>query len=361
MNLTQVKEAAELLRWQAVPSLMLELYEKSAGVAEQVRAIKDELGFHPDTRGVYWNPDSKQLWMSTADSEENDHVEKWRKKLSAIKGVDDVRIEAEYGPPGKESEPWVKVAGSAALEGIGEALNYFPNKINRHIPGLQSPLGAALTSGLLGAGLGYAGGALAEQALPESWHRGKLRRTAAILGGLGLSVPALAWGAANVHSGKSLLDGWPLDDGPHPPATPSGKQPDTHREQSFVRKMAEEYHSETGVSREPLINVDAFNRTIWGDPNIVLQPAIRAAAGGLVTGAATLAGGGRQAKLITPMDLGRMSAGMGSGYLAGALLGKALGVMAGMPQPAQDRLKQTGMYAGVIANLVPLAFGGGGN
>jgi hypothetical protein len=57
------------------------------------------------------------------------------------------------------------------------------------------------------------------------------------------------------------------------------------------------------------------------------------------------------------MDVGRMAAGMGSGYLSGALVGKALGLMMGMPESTQDKLKNTGMFAGIVANMVPIAFG----
>ena len=53
-----------------------------------------------------------------------------------------------------------------------------------------------------------------------------------------------------------------------------------------------------------------------------------------------------------------MAAGMGSGYMSGALVGKALGTMMGMPQERQEQLKSTGLWAGMIANLVPIAFGG---
>jgi hypothetical protein len=41
------------------------------------------------------------------------------------------------------------------------------------------------------------------------------------------------------------------------------------------------------------------------------------------------------------MDVARISAGMGSGYLSGAIVGKVLGTLTGMPGSTQDRLKQT--------------------
>lgn len=316
MNLTQCKEAADLLAWRNVPQLMLDYFEKCADVVTELRAADV-------TEPRYFNPETAELRNEPTPD-----------------------------------EPWVKVSGSPVVAGMAEALNYFPNRVNNVIPGLQSPLGAALTSGLVGAGLGYAGGTALESLLPSTWKRKRLRRTLAMLGGLGLATPALAWGAANIHNGKSVLDGWPLDDGPHPP--PVDITPKPVATGPFQRKVAEAFESETGIRQEPLINVDMFNRVIWFDPQVAgrLSPVMQAATSGLLTGAATLAGGGRQATFVTPWDVGRMAAGMGSGYLAGELIGKGLGALAGMPQATQDRLKQTGMFAGVVANLVPLAFRG---
>jgi len=112
------------------------------------------------------------------------------------------------------------------------------------------------------------------------------------------------------------------------------------------------------VEDHPDYSFDAqdFNRTIWEDQRVAsrLEGPTQAAASGLVTGAAHMRGSPR---LVSPADIGRLTAGMGSGYVAGAVVGKALGALLGMPQQTQDKLKQTGMWAGVVANLVPLAFG----
>ncbi len=308
--INDLQKAAQLLSWQKVPDLMLEYFEKSAGVAERYGKHK---------RTLYYNPETDLIKEGSAP--EDMHV-----------------------------SPWVKLSSSPTVQTAMELGNYFPNKLNRHLPGLQSPMGAALTSGLIGGGLGYAGGAALEHLLPSSWRRKRLRRTLALMGGLGAAAPALAWAGVNAANDKSVLDGWPLDDSP---ATPT-------KISSFIKVASLNFQSETGLSDQPLIDVNAFNQTLWTDPRVSqrLSPIQQAAASGLLTGAATLAGGGRQTKFITPWDVGRMAAGMGTGYLSGALVGKSFGLMMGMPQGAQDTLKQTGMWAGVVANMVPLAFGG---
>lgn len=330
MNLTQIENEADLQAWKRVPELMLEYYEKSRPVAEQLK----EAGV---TETVYYCPETNVTHFA-----------------NSLKAMD-------------QTLPWVKVAGSNTLKSIAKGLNYFPNELSKHVPGLQSPMGAMLTSGLVGAGLGYGGGMLAEQMLPEEWERKKLRRTMAILGGLGLAAPAAAWAGVNAANDKSVLDGWPLDTGhvenraPDPPRHYDPIfSPENSPVAKFTRKLAAAFESETGVSSEPLINVNAFNQTIWGDPRVThrMSPVLQAAGSGLVTGAATLAGSGRPATFITPWDVGRMAAGMGSGYASGELVGRALGILTGMPQSTQDRLKQTGMWAGVVNTMLPLAFGG---
>ncbi len=369
LGLMQLRDAAEQLAWRRVPELMLELYEKSAGVAAEVRTARETLPpLMPGYGNVYWNADTKELWVVSGDSDERDVCDAWKRKLGKIPGVESVRVEAEYSPLGKEEHhpgPWVKVAGKPPLQTAGEALNFFPNAVNKLVPGLQSPLGATLTGGLIGAGLGYAGGTALETLMPESWEHKRLRRTLALLGGLGGASPGLLWGAVNHANDKSPLDGWPLND----PATPPGPPPLERiyepifsgkgtTGKPFTRKFGS-FESETGLGG-PGINVNEFNQIVWTDPRVAgrLSPVMQAATSGLLTGAATLAGQDGQAKLITPWDVGRMAAGMGSGFLSGALVGKALGVLTGMPEPVQDRLKQTGMWAGVIANMVPLAFRG---
>ena len=49
--------------------------------------------------------------------------------------------------------------------------------------------------------------------------------------------------------------------------------------------------------------------------------------------------------------------GMGSGYVSGMLVGKALGALAGLKPHAQKQLQQAGTWAGFLTNVVPLAFG----
>lgn len=273
-----------------------------------------------------------------------------------------------------------KEAYSQSLRTLGALTGWNPDLVN--IPGWPSPVAATLATGLLGAGAGYGLGWLGEQALPDSWNKGRLRRTLAILGGLGGALPGLAWAGVNHASGKSVLDGWPMNE----PAF-DGKGVD-EMPTDFVSgdpKVATYKEAYLGINdptdgdnmdpspwnwRAPLwspytapdvptINVNEFHTTVLQDPYVSrqLSPPVQAMATGLVSGASHLAGGGTPVTLISPMDVARMTAGMGTGYVSGALVGKALGALMGMPEDSQNRLKQTGLWAGAISNLIPIAFG----
>jgi hypothetical protein len=113
----------------------------------------------------------------------------------------------------------------------------------------------------------------------------------------------------------------------------------------------------TGLRGNP-IDVGQWNDMIWHDPRLAgpLRPPMQAAASGLITGAAALPGKSNT-RFVTPFDMARMAAGMGSGWASGAIVGKVLGMAMGMPQATQERLKNTGVMAGLVANMVPLAFG----
>jgi len=77
----------------------------------------------------------------------------------------------------------------------------------------------------------------------------------------------------------------------------------------------------------------------------------RAAAGAVVAGAARRNGGTR---FITPLDMGRITAGVGSGWLSGMVVGKALGILGLASQRSQGQLKNLGSAAGAIINISPL-------
>lgn len=265
----------------------------------------------------------------------------------------------------KHGEQLRELAKQAAAGGTfdpGVYLQLDKGQMFGSIPSQPQPLLAMLAGGLAGAGLGYGLGALGETVLPGSWQRRKLRRTLGLAGGLAGMSPGLAWGLTNLLAKRKFND-------PH--------YAEGSREYKFEPWMDEAFGpvkasvdaalkaaaaspmaDMTGLNAMPVIDVNRWNQLIWNDPRVAipLTPLQQTAASGLITGAASLPGK-PATRLVSPIDVGRMAAGMGSGYLSGVLVGKALGTLLGMPDDTQNRLRNTGAMAGLIANIVPLAMG----
>ena len=111
------------------------------------------------------------------------------------------------------------------------------------------------------------------------------------------------------------------------------------------------------------IPVDQTKDLVWYDPEVGgrLPVPIRAATSGLVEAAyadrTRRYGRSPGMRLVYPTDIARIAAGAGSGYLSGALVGKALGAVFGLSSDTQKKLRQTGALAGIIGNVVPHAVG----
>lgn len=378
-------------RWFDLMPVVEGLLKEAGSVVTALRAACRTLPPGMGYGHAWYNPDTKVVWVSVGDWEDN--YDAWRKPLEKVPGVKEVHVEAEAGPPGLRdgSKTWLRVkqAHSPTLRAIGQLTNWVPGPTNA-LYGGPSPLAAALASGLLGAGVGYGAGWLGEQALPKEHFRpGHLRKVLALLGaGVG-AVPALGWGAvAHQHhpdkpGWKAWLSSWPFRDrdlkGPAVSEPLPDKLPDNYLAEMnntglktacdaaaallgeaaphFKRAVA--YASPVGsdfgvggLTSVPMIPADHFSEVVWQDPNTPVP--VRAATTGLVDSASALR---RGARLVSPADIGRVAVGMGSGYASGLLVGKTLGALAGLRPESQKKLQQAGTWAGLLSNLMPLAFG----
>lgn len=297
------------------------------------------------------------------------------------------------------SGDWIKVAYSPTLRRAGEWLNFFPSAGTDIVP--NSPLASMLTSGLVGAGLGYGGGWLASQFTGDDWRKKRLRRNMAIAGGLAGMTPGLLWGAANKASGRTFNDPSLLDhSAPDAPSTgPTLQNPgeygpgldyfsgkmgcDLSEDLPFkvgkaycraCEKLATDWGSaDAELVKEAFgagaigllprqedapttldVNVNHLGQTLW---EIGADPQTASMTMGALHAAQQMPGG-KGSEWVTPTQMGRLAAGMGAGYLSGALVGGTLGALTGLPQGAQDTLKRTGMYLGIVKSVVPRLFGG---
>jgi len=368
----EILETARDLAWLGVADGAIALFEKCAEMAPAIRkAIHGlpELGVGYGQ--VFWNPDEKTVWIVSADWDTNEDIGQYRDALTKVPGVGEVRIEAEGFPPDAEESPWVKVAYSVAANKILEALQFAPSTSG--IPNSPGPLQSMLAGGMLGAGLGYGVGAVGEQLLPRDWKRRRMSRTLAILGGLAGAAPGGLWMAHNYANEKPLNAASlfntppPINDPPSkgiqsraaPPAKAAAEEDsDDEGDGRSDERASERSYGSSGYDFPP-VRVNEFNHVIWNDPRVSdpIPYALQAAGSGLVAGAAYDSPRGRS-PLVTPADIARIAVGMGTGYASGALVGKGLSLLFGLPQSTQERLKNVGLFAGVLKTLIPVAFGG---
>lgn len=301
---------------------------------------------------VLFNPDSEILYVLGSTNSQNSELANIKQACAEV--YDGPIITKQAKNQDWTRSPWIKVATSTPLARLSQILHFAPGKYPGGLPSKPSPVAAMLSSGLLGAGLGYGAGWLGSRFLPNDWDRERLPRTLSIVGGLLGAAPGAVWAIANKANDKSVFSSWPMQT----PITfdkasealgdlPPGR---------YANKIAE-FSEGGGAAGLPPVDVDEFNRTIWADGSVAnaLNPTTKTLATQVV-GAAREMPGGVASGLVTPHQMGTLAAGMGSGYATGALAGATLGYLTGMSPKAKDTLKRTGMWAGVVNALVPKLF-----
>lgn len=309
--------------WTVAPVLIAKPYKKVAAAAQ---AVLRQLP-HTGTQ-IFYNHTQNRGWIAGIDKTASTKIAKELQEFTTNWAYSK---ETPAGYPYDVS--WIKIAGVG--ETIGKLMHLRSGKLFG-LPIHASPLNSVLASGILGAGLGYGLGWLGSKFLPDDWDKERMPTTGAMLGaGLGMT-PGLLAGLTNLAGGKSFNDPGLLNSG-------------------LAKTSSYRGFSSSGLQPIP---VQEFNNVIWNDPRVAyrLPQQTQVAASGLVNSAAHLSGGSPGVNWVTPKDIGILTAGMGSGYLSGMIVGKALGTLMGMPEKTQNKLKQTGTWAGVVANLVPLAF-----
>jgi hypothetical protein len=352
------------LSWLDVPFEACRLAKEAAGIYQCIQDLAPSLP--AEVNKVWYNPDKESVFFSYPLTINTDKVASWHIAMRQL--PIDGSIEHGYMsvPPIDEPYIFVKQAieNSQVFGPVAEAAQLKPNLIMSS----PTPLAAMLAGGLLGGGAGYAAGYLGEQLLPDDYfERGKLRKSLGLLGAGAGMVPGAWLGYDNLRAHPDESKRWTADAlmTPHPLQVPDNRFEKVSKTlyKVFPKEILElderftKYADQAGGGYDTPIPVDQFNRVIWNDIRSAggnTDPSLAAAATGLVQ-AASLSRD--SADVIWPADIARIAVGMGSGYASGLLVGKALSGLAGLSPDAQKRLQQAGMFAGVLSNVVPIAFG----
>jgi hypothetical protein len=340
-NMTTAIKQPDLTEWQKVPEYIRAILP--AGIA--LRAAHNKAASATGILGIAsvgWRPCDKIISVHT-----DKPISKRVKTAYANTLHADCLVIFTQTPPEPTETVLIKKATFTHTVGDGWA------GANKLLGG-PTPLSNAIVSGLILSGLGYGTGALAEQLFPERFlERGQLRKPLALAGGL----LGLGYGSINANTirqyrpGTSYLGSW----------VTSNNAPITVPEKSanmFGQPEPQSYNN----LYAPQIPVDAFNRAVWSDASkgysqagIVphTSPAIAAATTGLMTGIATQA----RSPIISPATVINTIASAGVGLATASIAGRTLGALAGLTPAAQEKIQDTGLWAGMLHAVVPPLFG----
>lgn len=326
-------------------------------LAQQQKAAAAE---YPDIHPTWFNPDTGASYRALPPDT----------PVPSSSIFPNLQLGTDPLPPDFDKAAWVLVKGaadtpqpgpqpSAVLGTLADVQGWGRSpwgQINS-LWGGSRPLANILAGAALGAGLGGAGGWLAEQLLPEDLvERGRLRRTTAGFGALLGAAPGLyhladAWGQKG-NGWKALTESWP------PPAAKAAQ--DLQQELGWSdawlsgegKELLKSAAWGAGAFDVPTIDVDREGAVIWDDR---FTPApVAATASGLMTGASA----SRGSNLVSAGDIARVAAGAGAGWLGGKLVGGTLGALAGLTPGTQKKIQDTGLWAGLLSAVVPLTWGG---
>lgn len=343
------------MEWQEVPETVDRWRQRVEIPARLIKAAVADVYTSADV-GYYVHPETLDFAIFNEGTPRDGAL--CKAALARADGADALRTSPFLSRQELEDpeSKWVKVAYSASLNKALQYLNFFPGQYPGGIPNFPSPAAAMLTTGVVGAGLGYGVGTLAGKLLPKGYGD-RMGRTGMILGGLLGAAPGGAWAVANHANGKSVIDPWPFNNTSDAPPDPWGlKQAadawadvelsEQHRD--AIEKCADSF-GDFALPQAPTpgdVNINALGQTLWennASPQLTgaTLSAIYAASQlpdpharpGVVTG--------RQLSLLTGGTVGDFA----TGYLAGVMLNKAIG------SPVHPAT------IGLISAVVPKLFG----
>lgn len=352
------------MEWQEVPETIDAWMPQALEVSQRIkRAAVDT--FTSVDAGYYWHPVREQVAAFHAGTVADGAF--CKAALVRALGRDAVRA-SPFLSTQELSEPdsaWVKVAYSQSLHKALQYLNFFPGQYPGGIPNHPSPLTAMLTSGAVGAGLGWGVGHLAGKAIPGGYGD-NLGRTGAIIGGALGAAPGGAWAAANADNDKSLLDGWPFNSTEDKAVDPWGEVLKKGAEQwadiplgalyvDASEKLASAFadFAPRGRATPADVNINALGQTLW-DAGAGQQ--LTAAALGAMYAAQRLPDPYADPEIVTGNQLAQLTANTvgnyATGYLAGVVLNKAIGSAF-----SPGAIGAGNAALGLISAVVPKLFG----
>lgn len=359
------------MEWCDVPQAIGDWAEKYADIGSAVRPAVGRL-YTPTPVGVYVDAASGRgfLYGPHAGSADTACV------AASVKAAGLVCDDRMLSLADLRERPLIKLGEAASpwLQKPLEWANFFPGQYpwgqNNH----ASPLAAMLTSSLLGAGLGWAGGKVLQHTLMPEGYGENLGRTGLMLGGLAGASLGSVPGMTNWLNGGSFGDEDPF--GQHGAVRPefrsgTGSLVNMLEKRSRIQQIG--VLARTGKQAfdrfrrdEPAgwmppaggsasdVHVDTLGRVLW---NSAIPADGRAAILGTMYAAQQLPSQRADDDWVTGDQLGALALRAGGDYLSGVLVGSAINAAIGTPftSPA---IGTAYAAARVVQQVVPKMFGG---
>jgi len=350
------RKIIELAVWRAVPAEAIRLAKSAAVPAMNIVDALTE--FHDVDAATVFNPDTRVIICCHSPDENGEKMAAMSTALKRVPEINEVRIGPGIDPP--KNEPYIHIKRALTvpdvLDPVLSAAQLKHNWLNR-LWGGPNPLAATIAGGLLGAGLGYGTGWLAEKFLPEEYfERAPTRRTGAVLGGMLGATPGALWSLSRLTNPAIADKSW-LQKLTFPKEGRAALRSEfTDEELQPSGLLVKFANGEFGGLFDKKIPTDQFGRAIWNDISGFgghTSPPVAATMGGVLQAASISSG----TNLVSPFDIARIGVGAGSGYVSGLIVGKALGALAGLKPNAQQALQRTGVWAGILTNLAPMILG----
>ena len=258
-----------------------------------------------------------------------------------------VEMKTEAPPPPQPNKPWGPTVGEArdAFHSTFIKPQYAFNGPN--------PMTATVLGGLISAGLGYGAGTLGKWLIPRRYREyinaDNLPYLGALAGaGIG-ATPGLVWGTS---SPKGWMSRYPWPE--------VGEEPTPEQATQDEPKLAALF--------DRTINVPALQRSLLADaynplPNqqTITFPSYASGASGVLEAASVAS----NSSYVSPWDVAKTvigmapsaASGMLGGAIAGATLGRTLGMLGALTPEGEQKVREAGIWAGIINTMVPKAFG----
>jgi len=216
--------------------------------------------------------------------------------------------------------------GVPGLTHAADIMGWRAGPINAYWGGPR-PITNTLIGAALGAGLGLAGGAVADELAPDDvLEPSALKKRFALLGAALGGAPGIMQAYQNIQAGT----------------TPFHTVDHIAKDLEFREKKAVDLFS-------PDIPANRFAGQLMADDQTPMH--LRATAAGMIQAASASTG----SSWVSPWDVARIAFATGAGAASGILVGKTLGALAGLTPSAQKSLQSTGWWAGLLKATVPRA------